>query len=60
MVYSGRNRPDGSIPFVETLVMPEPGKSLDTTVYRKPSHTDQYLQKDNCHNIATKYSVVNT
>ena len=29
-------------------------------MYRKPTHTDLYLQLDNHHSIAAKYSVVNT
>ena len=31
---------------------------LDTTVYRKPAHTDQYLHWDSHHTISSKYSVV--
>ena len=40
--------------------MPEPDKSLITTVYRKPMHTDLYLQWDSHHNLAAIYSVINT
>ena len=35
---------DGSIPFLGTIVMPQPEDSPLTSVYRKPTHTDQYLQ----------------
>ena len=29
-------------------------------MYRKPTHTDQYLQWDSHHNLAAKYSVLST
>ena len=32
-------RTDGSIPFLDTIVMPQPDGSLLTLVYRKPTHT---------------------
>ena len=31
-----------------------------TKVYRKPTHTGQYLQWDSNHNLASKHSVINT
>ena len=34
--------------------------SLLTTVYRKPTHTNQYLQWDSQHAISAKYSVIST
>ena len=37
-------RPDGSLPFLDILITPNKDGRLDTTVYRKPTHTDQYLQ----------------
>ena len=54
------SRADGSIPFLDTLVTPCPDGSLSTRVYRKPTHTDLYLQWDSHHTIAAKYSVVST
>ena len=33
---------------------------LNTNVYRKPTHTDQYLHWDSHHAITSKYSVIGT
>ena len=52
--------PDGSLPFLDTIVMPQPDNSLLTSVYRKPPHTDLYLQWDSHHHLSAKYSVINT
>ena len=54
------NKEDRSIPFLDTIVKPEADGSLSITVYRKPTHTDQYLQWDSHHNLSAKFSVINT
>ena len=36
-------RADGSMPFLDTIVTPRSDGSLETKVYRKPTHTNQYL-----------------
>ena len=36
----------GPSPFLDTIVKPEVNGGLSITVYRKPTHTDQYLQWD--------------
>ena len=51
---------DGSIPFLDTIIRPEEDGSFTIGVYRKPTHTDLYLPWDSNHNIAAKYSVINT
>ena len=48
---------DGSMPFLDTLVTPQSDGSLATTVYRKPTHNNQYLQWDSHHAISNKYSI---
>ena len=53
-------RPDGSLPFLEILITPDKDGRLNTTVYRKPTHRDQYLHWDSHHTISSKYSVVGT
>ena len=50
----------GSLPFLDTLVTTEPNNTFSTTVYRKPTHTDQYLHWDSNHHITAKHSVFNT
>ena len=40
------SKPDGSIPFLDSLITPQPDGSIMTTVYRKPTHTDMYLHWD--------------
>ena len=42
-------RADRSIPFFDTLVTPKSDGSLQTKVYRKAPHTNQYLQWDSHH-----------
>ena len=54
------NKEDGSIPFLDTIVKPEADGSLSITVYRKPTHTDQYLQWDSHHHLSVKFSVIQT
>ena len=54
------SRSEGSMPFLDTLVIPQPDGNFSTTVYRKQTHTDLYLQWDSHHTIAAKFSVVNT
>ena len=53
-------RADGSLPFLDTLVTAKGDGSLSTSIYRKPTHTNQYLQLDSHHAIANKYSVINS
>ena len=53
-------RADGSLPFLDTLVTAKEDASLSTSIYRKPTHTNQYLQWDSHHSIANKYSVINS
>ena len=54
------NKEDGPIPFLDTIVKRETDGKLSTTVYRKPTHTDQYLQWDSHHHLSAKYSVIST
>ena len=49
-----------SLPFLDTLVTIEQDNTFSTSVYRKPTHTDQYLHWDSNHHITAKQSVFNT
>ena len=53
-------RSDGAMPFLDILVTPGRDGSLSTSVYRKPTHTDLYLQWDSHHTLTSKYSVIGT
>ena len=46
------------MPFLDSSVTPKEDGSLSTTVYRKPTHTDLYLQWDSNLTVSSKYSVV--
>jgi hypothetical protein len=50
---------DSKLPFLDVLVCHGP-TGIYTTVYRKPTHTDRYLQFDSCHPIQHKAAVVDT
>ena len=48
------NTEDGDIPFLDTFVKPGVDNTLSFTVYRKPTHTDQYLQWHSHHKPNSK------
>ena len=47
------------LPFLNTLTKPTLS-SIESTVYRKPTHTDRYLDYSSNHPISTKLSVIHT
>ena len=54
------SKPDGSMPFLDMLITPTEEGRLNTTVYRKPTHTNMYLKWESHHPISSKYKVVGT
>ena len=52
------NKEDRAISFLE--MAPFNDGSLSITLYRKPTHTDQYLQWDSHHHVSAKFSAINT
>ncbi len=51
---------DGSVPFLDTKCVPQPDGSIRTVVYRKPTHTDLYVQWNSHHPLSAKLSVVSS
>ena len=50
----------GFLPFLDTLTSQGLDGNLITTVYRKPTYTDQYLHWDSHHSITNEYCIYNT
>ncbi|XP_046544265.1 uncharacterized protein LOC124254499 isoform X2 [Haliotis rubra] len=50
---------DNQLPFLDVLVQRD-DKKLNTSVYRKPSHTDQYLHFSSFHPIHVKKGKIST
>ena len=49
---------DNTIPFLDMSVSRDSNGLLTTTVYRKPTHTDQYLAYDSHHPQSVKRGIV--
>ncbi|XP_068735165.1 uncharacterized protein [Montipora capricornis] len=49
---------DFKLAFLDTAVSREPDGRLTTSVYRKPTHTDQYLSYDSQHPQSVKRGIV--
>ncbi|XP_072033051.1 uncharacterized protein [Amphiura filiformis] len=51
---------EGSIPILDTLITRKPDGSVKLSIYRKKTHTDQYLQFSSHHPLHQKLGVVRT
>ena len=51
---------EGCIPFLDVLIARQPDGSISTSVYRKGTHADKYLDFDSHHQLSHKRSVDTT
>ena len=51
---------EGSLPFLDTLIVRKADGTIKLLVYRKPTHTDQYLNYQFHHPVHQKLGVVST
>ena len=58
--FTSEQEEDGHLAFLDTCISRNPDGSLDISIYRKPTHTDQYLHFDSHHPVAHKLSVIRT
>ena len=49
---------DNKLTFLDTAVLREPDGHLTTSIYRKPTHTDQYLAYDSHHPQSVKRGII--
>ena len=60
MVLTSPHNSSASMPFLDILITCNEDGSLNTTVYRKPTHIDLYLQWNSHHIVSSKYSMIGT
>ncbi|XP_033110305.1 uncharacterized protein LOC117111499 [Anneissia japonica] len=60
IAFTMETESDRSIPFLDVHVTRTTNNLLSHKVYRKPTHTDRYLNQRSFHHPATKQSVCNT
>ena len=56
--FTKEEEKDSILPFLDTLVQRNPDKAISVKVYRKPTHTNQYLNYTSHHSTSAKQSVI--
>ena len=58
--FTKEEEQDSILPFVNIIVQRNPNKTISVKVYRKPTHTNQYLNYTSHHPTSAKQSVITT
>ncbi|XP_048242931.1 uncharacterized protein LOC125375923 [Haliotis rufescens] len=51
---------DNQLPFLDVLVCRNSANRIQTSVYRKPTHTDQYIHFNSNYSLRTKTGIIST
>ena len=58
--FTYEKKSEGKLPFLDTLIVKKEDGSVKLLVYRKPTHTDQYLNYESHHPLHHKLGVIRT
>ena len=58
--FTIENENNNQLPFLDVLVTRTPNNELSTSVYRKPTHTDQFIHHQSNHPPKVKTGIITT